>query len=70
MTPSRLRSVLVTGSASGIGAAVCRRLAGPGIGVVVHARVNREGAERVAEEARAAGAEAVVVLGDLVEAAT
>ena len=70
MTPSRLRSVLVTGSASGIGAAVCRRLAGPGVGVVVHARANSEGAERVAEEARAAGGEAVVVLGDLVEAAT
>lgn len=70
MTASRPRSVLVTGSASGIGAAVCRRLAGPGVGVVVHARANRDGAERVAEEARAAGAEAIVVLGDLVEAAT
>jgi NAD(P)-dependent dehydrogenase (short-subunit alcohol dehydrogenase family) len=68
--PSRLRSVLITGSASGIGAAVGRRLAAPGVGVVVHARENAAGAEAVAAEARAAGAEAVVVLGDLSETAT
>ncbi len=63
------RAVVVTGAASGIGAAVCARLAGPGVGVLVHTRRNREGAERVAEQARAAGAEALVMLGDLAEPA-
>jgi len=61
------RSVLVTGSSSGIGAAICRRIAAPGIGLLIHARENREGAERVAKEVRAAGAEAAVELGDLTQ---
>lgn len=62
------RVILVTGAASGIGAAVCRVLAKPGIALVVHTRKNREGAERVAADVRAAGAEARVALGDLAEA--
>ena len=61
------RVVLVTGAASGIGAAVCRALAAPEIALVVHTRKNREGIERVAAEARAAGAETHVALGDLAE---
>jgi 3-oxoacyl-[acyl-carrier protein] reductase len=63
----RLRSTIVTGASSGIGAAVCRRLAGPGRAVLVHARKNREGAERTAAAVRAAGGEASVLLADLAE---
>ncbi len=63
-----IRRILVTGAASGIGAATCRALAAPGVALLVHTRKNREGAERVAEEARAKGASAQVLLGDLGEA--
>jgi 3-oxoacyl-[acyl-carrier protein] reductase len=65
----RRRVVLVTGAASGIGAATCRAMAGPGVALLVHTRRNRTGAERVAELARAAGADAAVALGDLAEPA-
>jgi NAD(P)-dependent dehydrogenase (short-subunit alcohol dehydrogenase family) len=68
--PSNLRSILVTGSSSGIGAAVCRHLARPGVGLVVHARENVAGAEKVAAAAREAGAGAVVEIGDLSEPST
>jgi NAD(P)-dependent dehydrogenase (short-subunit alcohol dehydrogenase family) len=63
------RVVLVTGAASGIGAAVCRRMAQPGLVLVVHTRRNADGAEAVAQEARARGAEAMVMLGDLADPA-
>ena len=68
--PPRLRSMVITGSSSGIGAATAARLAGPGVGLVIHARHNSEGAEATAERARKAGAEAVVKMGDLAEPAT
>lgn len=53
---------LVTGGGSGIGARLCKRLAAPGQAIVVHAGSNREKAEGVAAEVRAAGAEALVVV--------
>lgn len=64
---SRTRVILVTGAASGVGAAVCRELAAPGTKVFVHTRKNREGAQKTADRVRAAGAEAEVVLADLTE---
>ncbi len=64
------RTVLVTGAASGIGAAICRALAGPDVGVVVHTRRNEAGAEAVAASVRAAGGAATVLLGDLAEPGT
>jgi NAD(P)-dependent dehydrogenase (short-subunit alcohol dehydrogenase family) len=62
------RRILVTGAASGIGAACCRALAAPGVALVVHTRKNAEGAERVAAAAREQGAKATVLLADLAEA--
>lgn len=64
------RAVLVTGAASGIGAAVVRALAAPGIALAVHTRRNRDGAEAAAEQARQAGAATLVLLGDLATPAT
>jgi len=64
-----MRSILITGAASGIGAATARRFAVQGTGLLIHTRRNREGAERVAATVRQAGAEAEVVLGDLAEPA-
>ncbi len=63
------RVVLVTGAASGIGAATCRRMAGQGISILVHTRKNGAGAERVSEEVRARGGEAEVMLGDIADPA-
>jgi 3-oxoacyl-[acyl-carrier protein] reductase len=61
------RTVLVTGAASGIGAAICRRLSGPGTAILIHTRRNLTGAGQIAAEARARGAEAEIVLADLAE---
>jgi NAD(P)-dependent dehydrogenase (short-subunit alcohol dehydrogenase family) len=63
----RKRVVLVTGAASGIGAAICRVLAGPDTAILVHTRTNRAGAESVADAVRAAGGEAELALGDLTD---
>ncbi|NKE44031.1 SDR family oxidoreductase [Roseomonas frigidaquae] len=65
----RPRTILVTGAASGIGAACCRALAGPGIAILVHTRKNAEGAARTAEAVRAAGGLAEVALGDIADPA-
>ncbi|MBT3359172.1 MAG: SDR family oxidoreductase [Rhodospirillales bacterium] len=65
MIETRKRSVLVTGSGSGIGAATVRRLAAPDTAILIHALTNRAGCERVAAEAREKGAETAIMLGDL-----
>ena len=59
------RAVLITGAASGIGAALARRLAAPETALLLHTRRNRDGLERVAADARSAGAEVSLACGDL-----
>lgn len=61
------RRILVTGAASGIGAACCRALAAPGVAIAVHTRRNREGVARTIAAVRDRGGEAVEILGDLAE---
>lgn len=60
-----MRRVLVTGAASGIGAATARALARPGVALALHTRKNVEGIARVAEEVRARGGVAHPFLSDL-----
>ncbi len=66
-TAIRPRTILVTGAATGIGAAVCRRLMGSDTAFVIHTRKNRESLNGVAAEIRAAGGTVETVLGDLAE---
>ncbi len=61
----RGKRVLVTGSSTGIGAAVARQLARLGARVVVHGNKNGEAANAIAKEIGAAG----VVLGDVGDSA-
>lgn len=61
----RGKRALVTGSSTGIGAAVAKELARLGAAVAVHGNKNAAAAEAVAAKIRAAGGTAVVVLGDV-----
>ena len=63
-----MRVFLITGASSGIGAAAARALAAPETAIAIHARKNRSGAERVAQQVGAAGAETLIVEGDLAQA--
>ena len=67
LAPAR---ILVTGAASGIGAALCRRIAAPGIKLLIHTRAREADAQAVAAECRVRGAECLVSLGELGEAET
>lgn len=62
----RGKRALVTGSSTGIGAAVARELAKLGVRVVIHGNKNADAAQAVAKEIGAAG----VVLGDVGDGAT
>lgn len=62
---TRRRTILVTGAASGIGAAICRTMAGPETAILIHTRRNRDAAEAVLRQVRDAGALAEVAFGDL-----
>lgn len=60
--------ILVTGAASGIGAALCRRIAAPGVQILLHTRARRAEVEAVVEACQKSGAICAVSLGDLAEA--
>jgi 3-oxoacyl-[acyl-carrier protein] reductase len=62
--------VLITGAASGIGAATARALAQPGASMLLHTKSNRAGLEKVAAELEGKGVRTVLALGDLAEPAT
>ena len=59
------KHALVTGSSTGIGAAVALELARLGAIVAVHGNKNGAAAEAVASQIRATGGKAIVVLGDV-----
>ena len=61
------RSIVITGSGSGIGAATARRLAKPGTGILVHAKDNETGVAEVARELEAKGAVTAGFCADLAE---
>ncbi|WP_029073404.1 SDR family NAD(P)-dependent oxidoreductase [Kaistia adipata] len=69
MTETIERVVLVTGAASGIGAATVRAIARPGTAILLHTRKNEQGLAVVAEEARKAGSLVDTALGDLADPA-
>ena len=70
MGTSADRVVIITGAASGIGAATARLLSRQGAALLLHTRKNDAGLQSVAGECRRNGAEVETVLGDLADAAT
>ena len=64
-----LRAILITGAASGIGAALARRVAAPNVGMVLHSGGSTPDSARrlqdVLDVCKAAGATCVVTQGDL-----
>jgi ketoreductase RED2 len=60
------KAVIVTGSSSGIGAAIARRLSGLGAGIVVNSASSAEAGQRIAAEL----ADAVYVQGDIADPGT
>ena len=61
------RRFLVTGAASGIGAAICRRLAAPETKLLIHSRSNKDGLSKIAAEVQSKGCNVCVLSGDLAE---
>lgn len=60
--------IVITGAASGIGAAIARRVAAPGVGLLLHTGRNAEGLAQTAAAARSEGAQVATSLGDLSDA--
>lgn len=64
------KTAVVTGSSSGIGRAIALQLAAAGADVLIHARTSAEAAAAVADEIRALGRQALVLLADLADPAS
>jgi 3-oxoacyl-[acyl-carrier protein] reductase len=64
-----VKRALVTGGSGAIGAAICRKLAGAGHHVYVHAHSGAARAEQVVAEIKAAGATAEAIVFDVTDAA-
>lgn len=64
-----MKRALVTGGSGGIGAAICRRLSGDGLHVIVHAGSRLQEAERLAAEIAAGGGSAQAVAFDVTDRA-
>lgn len=62
------KAILITGASTGIGAAAARAFARCGSRVAIHYNASRDAAEAVAADCKAAGAEAVLVGGDVTKA--
>lgn len=58
-------TILITGAASGIGAAIARTLAAPDRALMLHTGANAAGLDLVAAAARAKGAQVATLTGDL-----
>lgn len=59
------KTALITGSSSGIGAAIAQELASHGAKVAIHYRGNAQGAETIAAAIRAQGAECAIYQADV-----
>lgn len=57
--------IVITGAASGIGAAIAGRVASPGVRLLLHTGSNETGLSQVAAQTRNSGAEVITRLGDL-----
>jgi 3-oxoacyl-[acyl-carrier protein] reductase len=64
-----MKKALVTGGSGGIGAAICRRLAGDGCHVYIHAHSGAQAAKALAEAIRADGGSAEVLVFDVTDGA-
>jgi len=71
-SPSSLaaRTLLITGAARGIGAAVAASVAAPGVALVLHARSDSAELQASAARCRELGAQCVLALGDMADPAT
>ena len=60
-----MKTILITGAASGIGAAIAHRLASPETNLVLHSRENATGLKYVADLVKAKGSNVSTLLNDL-----